>query len=87
MATVKLFGNLRDYAAAETAVPGATIRELLQRLCAGNAALYEAIWEGDALRPFIRIMVNGRDSDLAQGLDTPLTDTDQVAIFPPITGG
>ena len=87
MATIKLFGNLREYAASVIDVSGATIRELLQHLCAENDALKEAIWDGNALRPFIRIMVNGRDSELAQGLDTAITETDQIAIFPPIAGG
>ena len=88
MATVKLFGNLRNYATTPVmTVPGATIGHLLQNLCADNEALREAIWEEELLRPFIRIMVNGRDSELAQGLDTALADTDEVAIFPPIAGG
>lgn len=88
MATVKLFGNLRDYTAVPVMdVPGETIRRLLQNLCADNDALREAVFDGDGLRPFVRVMVNGRDSELAQGLDTPIVATDQVAIFPPIAGG
>jgi molybdopterin converting factor small subunit len=32
-------------------------------------------------------MVNGVDSELAQGLDTAVGEDDQIAIFPPIAGG
>jgi molybdopterin synthase sulfur carrier subunit len=88
MATVKLFGNLRSYVTAPViVVPGATVRDQLQNLCADNAELREAILDGDRVRPFIRIQVNGRDSELAQGLDTPIDDADRIAIFPPIAGG
>ncbi len=88
MAIVKLFGNLREYTAAPVmTVPGKTIRELLHNLCAENDGLREVVWDGNGLRPFIRIMVNGRDSELAQGLDTLIGETDQIAIFPPIAGG
>lgn len=36
----------------------------------------------------VAVLINGRSyANLPQGLDTPLTDGDEVAIFPPIAGG
>lgn len=89
MATVKLFGNLREYTAANVIedMQGETIRRVLTALCADNTPLQDAILDGDGLQPFVRIMVNGHDCELAQGLETPVTTTDQIAIFPPIAGG
>ena len=88
MPTVKLFGNLRrDANALEIIAPGETVRAVLQSLCAGNAALSSAIFDGAHLRAHLRVLVNGRDVELAQGLDTPLEAQDQIAIFPPIAGG
>ena len=49
--------------------------------------LQAAIFDGDALHPYVRVMINGRDSELAQGLDTIVSANDQIAIFPPIAGG
>ena len=54
---------------------------------ADNAALSTAIFDGAQLRAHLRVLVNGRDIELAQGLDTPLEFNDQVAIFPPVAGG
>ena len=88
MATVKIFGNLRSYTSASVLdVQGKTLHCLLQNLCADNNALREAIFDGERLHPFVRVMVNGHDNELGQGLDTPIVMTDQIAIFPPIAGG
>jgi molybdopterin synthase sulfur carrier subunit len=88
MAVVKLFGGLRDHAAAaQIEVSGATVREILLALCAGNDPLRSAIFDGEELQPHVRVMITGRDIELNQGLDTPVSDIDQLAIFPPIAGG
>jgi len=85
---IKLFGGLRRHTgAAEVQGSGATIREALERLCQANEALAAAILDGGNLRPHVRVMVNGRDSELDAGLDTPVGEGDEVAIFPPIAGG
>lgn len=85
---IKLFGGLRQKAgSAEKVSSGATVREALENLCSGNDALQAAIFSGDELQAHIRIMVNGHDSELAQGLDTTVTDDDEIAVFPPIAGG
>ena len=36
----------------------------------------------------VHVMVNGRDAPyLAQGLETPLRETDKIDVFPPVGGG
>jgi molybdopterin synthase sulfur carrier subunit len=85
---IKLFGRLRQIAGkAEQEVSGATIREALENICADNEMLRAAIFDGFALHPHVRVMVNGRDSELAQGLETSVSANDQIAVFPPIAGG
>lgn len=85
---IKLFGGLRGLAGKnEQTVEGATIRQGLERICQGNDALRAAILDENGLRPHVRVMVNGRDSELAMGLDTPVTGSDEIAVFPPIAGG
>ena len=85
---VKLFGGLRTKAGwAEKQVTCATIREALETICMENEILQAAIFDGIALHPYVRVMINGRDSELAQGLDTNVSENDQIAIFLPIAGG
>lgn len=88
MAIVKLFGNLRDVAGMAAAeVSGENIGEVLQTLCLNNRSLHDAILDGDQLRPFIRVMLNGQDIELTEGLNTQVSDSSSIAIFPPIAGG
>ena len=88
MPLIKLFGNLRRLAGVSQAqASGATVRHAIETLCVNNAALRDAILHEDTLRANVRVMVNGYDVELAQGLDTPVRADDQMAIFPPIAGG
>jgi molybdopterin synthase sulfur carrier subunit len=88
MIQVKLFGNLRQHAGQATVkASGATIHEVLLDLCAAFPALNSAIFDNGQLHSYVRVMINGRDIELAQGLDTLVDESDQVAIFPPIAGG
>jgi sulfur-carrier protein len=41
----------------------------------------------EELLPRIRVMVNGRDIQFVQGLETVLHDGDVVHLFPPVSGG
>ncbi|MBP6469986.1 MAG: MoaD/ThiS family protein [Chloroflexi bacterium] len=85
---IKLFGGLRQKAGgAEQESTGATLREALAALCRENEPLRKAIFDGDTLQPYVRVMVNGRDCELLQGLDTAVSHQDQIAVFPPIAGG
>jgi molybdopterin synthase sulfur carrier subunit len=88
MATLKLFGNLRQIAGKSSlAVKGQTVSELLESLRPQQAALVDAILDEAQLKSYYKIMVNGIDITLQQGLDTAVHDSDVVAIFPPIAGG
>jgi len=90
MPQVKLFGILRQHAGSPQLIfAGETVRNVLQDLCAGKPELCAAIFTADqtGLRPHIRIMLNGRDIDMLQGFETPVGESDTLAIIPPIAGG
>ena len=88
MVQVKLFGNLRQHAGeAVVSASGGTVWEVLEVLFSQYPALKTAVFEDGQLRPHVRVMINGHDSELADGLETAVSDNDQIAIFPPIAGG
>jgi sulfur-carrier protein len=88
MPVVQLYGDLRrGMDAFRLVVQGAIIQDVLEALCAIYPHMRAALYEQDHLRRYVRVMVNGHDVELAQGLKTPVAEGDQVSIFPPIAGG
>jgi molybdopterin synthase sulfur carrier subunit len=86
---VKFYGALRKYTKArQLEIDGDNVGIVLQRVCKDNPGLKKALFDDEGkLHPYVRIMVNGRAIELAQGLETPLTSEQEVALFPPIAGG
>ena len=88
MATVKLFGNLRKYVnSSSQQISGSSIQVVLDQLCEHNPHLCDNLLVDGSIRPHYKITLNGHDITLAQGLDTAVSEDDQIAIFPPIAGG
>ena len=73
----------------EVLLAGRTVRDLLRQLEGelGDRFRNAVLDEEGRLRPYIKVLVNGRGIHVSGGLDTPLSDGDVVAIFPPIAGG
>ena len=88
MAVIKFFGNLREVAGVRhIEVSGSNVADVLNSFCLENPSMGEALFDGATLRPFVRVMLDGQDIELAQGLDTYVSDTSSIAIFPPLAGG
>lgn len=76
------FARLREVfglGAEEFDLPGGTVADLLDRLRARGGDWARELAQDRAFR----VAVN---QDVA-GPDTPLADRDEVAVFPPVTGG
>ncbi len=78
MAVIRLFAAAREAAGTtRDELPGATVADVLaaasQRYGAGFVALL----------PTCRVWVNGEQADGS----TPVTDADEVAVLPPVSGG
>ncbi len=90
MATVKLPTQLRDAAGGSSAVDasGATVGEVLEALYAQHEELRERLSDADGgLRRFVNVYVGGEDIRFGNGLDTPVSDSDEVQILPAVAGG
>lgn len=90
MATVKLPTQLREAAGGESAVSvaGATVGQVLDALFDRHGELRDRLADGDgALRRFVNVYVDGEDIRYGQGLETPVTDGQEVQILPAVAGG
>jgi sulfur-carrier protein len=74
--------------ARELQVPGATIGELIGALTEEHPNLRQQLLADDGdLNRFVNIYVNGQDVRYLQGLETPVTERDEVRLLPAMAGG
>jgi MoaD family protein len=87
--TIKIPAQLRAATAGEeeVEVDGNTVGEALDAVFNAYADLRERITEDGTLRRFVNVYVSGEDIRFQDGLDTPLTDGDEVTILPAVAGG
>src|SRR3954464_2480768 len=80
---------LRTYTDGEKAVPGegSTLSELIEHLETNHPGIKERLIEGDDLRRFVNVYVNDEDVRFTGGLDTSVSDGDQVVVLPAVAGG
>jgi MoaD family protein len=85
MPIVKLFANLRKVAGTkEVTVTGASVSSLVNELVKQNPALAGYLLENGQIRSHVILTINGHPT---ADMDALVTEQDQIAIFPPITGG
>jgi molybdopterin synthase sulfur carrier subunit len=88
LVSVRLFANLREIVGQPRLVLEASIiREVLTALRSEHPALQPLLCEDGEVRPYITILVNGKNIRDLEALATSLSDGDEVAIFPPVSGG
>jgi len=84
---------LRPYTGGEKAVSGkgATLSEIIDDLEANHPGLKERLVEAKEghsdLRRFVNVYVNDEDVRFTGGLDTSVSDGDQVVVLPAVAGG
>jgi molybdopterin synthase sulfur carrier subunit len=89
---IKLFANLRETAGvSEIEFKGENIQDILESLLNKYPLMQDLIFSnvGDKkeIRTYINILVNGNNIQHLEGLNTVLNEHDEVAIFPPVSGG
>ena len=88
---IKAFANFREILGRDTQVEldeGSKVIELLDSLCLSQQRLKSALFdESGTVREYIILMNNRKDINSFEGLETTLSDGDEVAILPPVAGG
>jgi sulfur-carrier protein len=87
--SVKIPTQLRSATDGEATakVDGATVGEVLDSLYDRFDELRSRIAEDGGLRRFVNVYVGGEDIRFLDGLDTAVTDGDEVTILPAVAGG
>jgi molybdopterin synthase sulfur carrier subunit len=86
---VKIPTQLRAAAggAASTTVEGETVGEVLDALYEQFGELRERIADDGGLRRFVNVYIGGEDIRFLDGLETTVSDGDEVTILPAVAGG
>ena len=88
--TVRVPGPLRRLTNgdAEVSVEGGTVDQVLRNLDASYPGFRDRLYdEQGSLRQFINIYVNDSDIRFGQGLETPVSERDELSIVPAVAGG
>lgn len=88
----KLFADLAEitgekHVAVAVDADEPTVGDALDALLAAYPALESRVYEEDELSTHINVLVNGNDVDTLDGLDTTVDESDELALFPPVSGG
>jgi molybdopterin synthase sulfur carrier subunit len=89
MSTVRVPPVLREDAggAREVNASGATVRELIEDLTAQLPALGDRIYDGEEIRPFVNVYLDGEDVRTLGGLDVPVRESSTLVLLPAMAGG
>ncbi|MER5492991.1 MoaD/ThiS family protein [Streptomyces sp. NPDC002490] len=80
---------LRTYTDGEKTVQGAgdTLAALFADLETRHTGIQTRVVDGDQLRRFVNVYLNDEDVRFLDGINTKLTDGDNVTILPAVAGG
>lgn len=87
----RLFADLADAAGDRRVAIEAdgleTVGDALDALLDARPALRERVLEDGELAEHVNVLRNGESVTARQGLETPVEAGDELALFPPVSGG
>jgi len=88
---VEVYGFLRDLMGWKSIemelAEDSTLGQMLESLVEQRPEVKESIFEGEDLKGYLKVLVDGRDCRFLGGLRTKLRDGSTISIFPPAGGG
>jgi molybdopterin synthase sulfur carrier subunit len=88
---VRFFARFRELLGTDITVetaPGTALASLVRDVAQRSREGYDAIFDDrGAFREFVILMRNGKRVEAADAEKTMVTDGDEIAVFPPVSGG
>jgi molybdopterin synthase sulfur carrier subunit len=85
---VRFFANFREFTkTSELELQGDTVRDILEKICNKFPGLDKILFKNKNLQPYVNIFLNGENVPGSDELDKCLHQGDEIAIFPPVSGG
>jgi molybdopterin synthase sulfur carrier subunit len=85
---VRFFANFREFTKiGELEIEGNTVRDVLEIICSKYPGLENILFKDGNLQPYVNIFLDGGNVLESGGLDSSLKQGDEIAIFPPVSGG
>lgn len=85
---VRFFANFREFTkTSELEIEGDTVRDILEKICSRFPAIKKILFKDGKLQPYVNVFLNGDSVLESGGLDRSLKTNDEIAIFPPVSGG
>ncbi len=87
---VKLFANFREAAGNKelnVSLKGDQVTDVISPLVREYPRLEPLMFNGHEIKPYVNILLNGKSVRDNGGLEASVKEGDEVAIFPPVSGG
>lgn len=89
MPTINIPAALTGGSSSETIeVEGGSVREVFERHAEEHGPeLHDSVVEGDEIKEYINVFVNGEEVSHLDGINTQLDPDDQIRVVPAASGG
>ena len=87
---VKLFANFREATRqkeVEVSVAGKTVGDAIRSLTVQFPALEPLVYQDGRLKQYVNVLLNGQAVRNDQVATATIKDGDEIALFPPVSGG
>ena len=86
----RLFANFREAVKqkeVEISFAGRTVSDAIQSLVAQFQGLEPMLYQDGRLKQYVNVLLNGQAVKGDQIASTPVKEGDEIALFPPVSGG